>query len=102
MPEYTYKYCCLVLFIVRVANDSSFLARLYSTRSTLKHTLNLFPESFQLTWQYSYYRFLLSGVRCNVACAKDGWQLQVWAELGQVFPSQAEVPRTARECRLLR
>ena len=35
---------------------------------------------------------------------KDGWQLQVWAELGQgaLFPSQTEVPRTARECRLLR
>ena len=48
--------------------------------------------------------FLLSGVRCKVACAKDGWQLQVWAELGQgaSVPSQAEVPQTARECSLLR
>ena len=48
--------------------------------------------------------FFALRVRCKVACAKDGWQLQVWAELGQgtLFPSQAEVPRTARECRLLR
>ena len=70
--RWIYKCCCLVLFIVRVDSDSSFLARL-CTWITLKHTLNLFTESFQLTWHYSRSHFLLSGVRCKVASAKDGW-----------------------------
>jgi len=64
----------------------------------------IFSPTFQFTWQYLHSHFLLSGVCCKVACAKMGGvlQLQAWVEVeqGALFPSQAEVPRIACECRL--
>ena len=90
MPEYTYKCCCLVLFIVRVTNDSPFLARLNHIEAHIESFHRIVPVDLAVFALRFFFFALRHSLQSSMCKRHTGGviQLQVWAELGlgRCFP----------------